>query len=180
MKKIIAFDMDGTIADLYAVENWLDKLNNEDASPYGEAQPMWDMQALREVLLVLIEKGWEVRIITWLAKDSSEWYKDEVREQKKDWLDYYNFPYEKCHMVAYGTTKANCIRHMAESAILIDDNAKVRDGWTLGETLDPTNCDLIAELWKLVENPPPEKPTEPKGSVGGAMVRAMIEAYQRG
>lgn len=31
--KMICFDMDGTIADLYAVPNWLDKLRAEDASP---------------------------------------------------------------------------------------------------------------------------------------------------
>ena len=33
--KMICFDMDGTIADLYAVPNWLDKLRAEDASPYA-------------------------------------------------------------------------------------------------------------------------------------------------
>ncbi len=151
MKKMICFDMDGTIADLYAVPNWLDKLRNEDPTPYDEAEPMWDMAVLRETLLSLIAQGWEIRVITWLAKESSEYYKLLVRDAKREWLDYYGFPYEKCHMVEYGTTKANCVRKMAESAILIDDNEKVRDGWHLGETLDPTNCDLIAELQKLLK-----------------------------
>ena len=33
MLKMICFDMDGTIADLYAVPNWLEKLRAYDASP---------------------------------------------------------------------------------------------------------------------------------------------------
>ena len=39
MKKIW-FDMDGTIADLYGVENWLDYLLNGDAFPYKAAAPL--------------------------------------------------------------------------------------------------------------------------------------------
>ena len=46
---MICFDMDGTIADLYAVDNWLAKLRAEDETPYAEAAPMWDMTALAEV-----------------------------------------------------------------------------------------------------------------------------------
>ena len=149
-KKMICFDMDGTIADLYGVEGWLDSLHNEDHTPYLLAKPMWDMQALRGVLLRLIEQGWEIRVISWLAMDSSEEYKDMVRKAKLEWLRRYNFPYEKAHLVAYGTTKANAVRRSAEFAILVDDNAKVRNGWTLGTTIDPMNGDLIAELEKLV------------------------------
>ena len=149
--KMICFDMDGTIADLYAVPNWLDKLRAEDASPYIEAAPMWDMKALREILLKLIDKGYEIRIISWLSKDSTEDYKTAVRKAKKEWLKKYNFPAEKCHFVAYGPTKADCVRRIADApAILIDDNKKVRDGWHMGRTIDPMNCDLIAELEKLV------------------------------
>ena len=74
MKKIICFDMDGTIADLYAVPNWLEKLRADDPSPYEDAAPMWDMERLREILLALSAEGWEIRVISWLSKDSSEEY----------------------------------------------------------------------------------------------------------
>lgn len=151
MKKMICFDMDGTIADLYGVPNWLEKLRAEDASPYEDAEPMWDMEELRNVLIDLGSQDWEIRVITWLSKDSTEEYKTAVRKAKMEWLTKYNFPCHYAHMVQYGTTKAGCVRRIADAAILIDDNRKVRDGWTLGETLDPTNCDLIAELKKLVE-----------------------------
>lgn len=150
MAKMICFDMDGTIADLYSVPNWLDKLRAEDSSPYGDAAPMWNMEELRKVLLLLISEGWEVRVISWLSKDSSESYKNEVRKAKLGWLEKYDFPYRRCHLVAYGTTKADCVRRWASPAILVDDNEKVRNGWHLGETIDPTKVDLIEELRKLL------------------------------
>ena len=40
------FDMDGTIADLYAVEGWLNSLRAFDPKPYAKAQPMLNMSAL--------------------------------------------------------------------------------------------------------------------------------------
>lgn len=147
---MICFDMDGTIADLYSVPNWLDKLRAEDSSPYSDAAPMWDMKELRKVLLLLINKGWEVRVISWLSKDSNESYKNEVRKAKLGWLEKYDFPYRRCHLVAYGTTKADCVRRWASPAILVDDNEKVRNGWHLGETIDPTKVNLIEELRKLL------------------------------
>lgn len=148
--KMICFDMDGTIADLYAVPNWLDKLRAEDASPYAEAAPMWDMKALREVLLKLIDKGYEICIISWLSKDSTEEYKTAVRKAKREWLEKYNFPAGKCHFIAYGRTKADCIRRVADApAVLIDDNKKVRDGWHLGESIDPTRVNLLEVLSAL-------------------------------
>ena len=41
---IICFDMDGTIADLYAVNNWQNMLRAYDPTPYATAEPMWDME----------------------------------------------------------------------------------------------------------------------------------------
>ena len=141
MLKMVCFDMDGTIADLYGVSGWLDDLRAENPRPYTEAKPMWDMKALADALIVL---GVEIRIVTWLSKDSSEAYKDEVRKAKLEWLKAQGFPFDKFHGVRYGATKADSVRkYLAEdeTAILIDDNAKVRSGWTLGETVDPTAVD---------------------------------------
>lgn len=149
MVKMICFDMDGTIADLFAVRDWLPKLRAEDPSPYVEAVPMWDMTELRKVL---VELKIEVRIVTWLSKNSSEEYKNEVRQAKREWLDRYDFPYDHFHGVRYGATKADSVRNLLnenETAILIDDNAKIRNGWTLGEAVDPTAVDLIEYLRNL-------------------------------
>lgn len=151
MNKMICFDMDGTIADLYAVPNWLEKLRSEDPSPYLDAEPMWDMAKLREVLLKLSAQGWEIRVISWLSKDSSEDYKAAVRAAKLCWLEFHHFPHDKAHLVAYGTTKANCVRRIADAAILIDDNQKVREDWHLGETIDPMDGNLLERLEGLLE-----------------------------
>lgn len=149
MIKMICFDMDGTIADLYAVENWLPKLRAEDASPYAEAAPMWDMEELRQVLETLQGKGVEIRIITWLSMNSSEEYKKAVRAAKLEWLEKVGFPFDNFHGVQYGTTKADCVRRYLgenEQAILIDDNAKVRKGWHLGDVVNPTQENIIKVL----------------------------------
>ena len=151
MNKMICFDMDGTIADLYSVPNWLDKLRAEDPSPYLDAEPMWDMKRLRKILLDMRRQGWEIRVISWLAKDSSESYKAAVRVAKLEWLKRYNFPFGTAHLVAYGTTKADCVRRITDAAILIDDNKKVRSSWHLGETIDPMDGDLLERLEGLLE-----------------------------
>ena len=148
--KMICFDMDGTLANLYGVPNWLEKLQAEDPSPYAEARPMWDMTKLTGVLEALIANGWQIRIISWLSKDSSESYKAAVRKAKLEWLDKWKFPYQKCHLVQYGTTKADCVRRIANPGILVDDNDKVRGGWHLGETINPLNENLYERLALLL------------------------------
>lgn len=150
--KMICFDMDGTIADLYGVSGWLEKLRTFDPTPYEEAEPMWDMAELNEVLNALRICGIEIRIITWLAMGSTIEYNQAVREAKREWLDSLDFPYDNFHGVAYGTTKANCVRKYLNEgeAILIDDNAKVRKGWHLGEAVDPTAINIIEYLKGLL------------------------------
>lgn len=152
--KMICFDMDGTVADLYGVDNWLYMLRNEIPTPYEVAKPMWDMVRLAELLHMAQSMGIEIRIITWLSMDSSELYKAQVREAKREWLDKMGFPYDHFHGVAYGTTKADCVRQYLgenEQAILFDDSDKVRAGWHMGEAVNPTEVDIIEYLEKLVE-----------------------------
>ena len=151
--KMICFDMDGTIADLYGVNGWREMLDNHNPTPYIEAQPLWDMAELAETLMALQEIGIEIRVITWLAKHTTPTYSEEVRVAKREWLEAYGFPYDNFHGVKFGSTKANSVRrYLAENegAILIDDNAKVREGWHLGEAIDPTAIDIVAYLKGLL------------------------------
>lgn len=150
-KKMLCFDMDGTIADLYAVPNWLEKLRDGDPSPFRDAAPMWDMNALRNALLNAISNGWEVRVITWLPPESPLEYKKAVTAAKKEWLARHKFPAHKCHCVAYGTTKAKCVfRSFYEPPfILFDDNGKIRNGWHLGDTVDPQTTNIIEYINNL-------------------------------
>ena len=136
MRKMLVFDMDGTIADFYNVEGWLDDLKAEKTRPYDEAKPLYDMTELAELLNMLRAHGWCICVTTWLAKGATKEYNKAVTKSKKKWLAKYNFPYDEIHCVKYGTTKANCTRKKADFQILIDDNKKVRDGWTLGTTVN--------------------------------------------
>ena len=136
MTKMLVFDMDGTIADLYGVEGWLKDLRTESVRPYTEAKPLYDMDELRELLNRLQKLGWLICVTTWLAKGATKEYDKAVTKAKKEWLEKYNFPYDEIHCVKYGTTKADCTRKKADFQILIDDNKKVRDGWTLGTTVN--------------------------------------------
>ena len=148
---IIVFDMDGTVADLYNVENWLYKLRNEDSSPYEEAVPMWNMEELNKILDELREQGHYIDVVSWLSKDSTKAYKAKVRKAKKEWLNRY-MPVDYFHGVQYGTPKADVVRKWAKDteAILIDDSKEVRDSWHLGRTIDPTACDIIEVLRGLL------------------------------
>lgn len=153
MIKEIIFDMDMTIAALYDVPHWLEMLRASDPTPYKVAEPMWDMRVLADTLKELMERGITISIVTWLSKDSTPTYDEEVRRAKREWLDRYDFPYDHFHGVKYGATKADSVRkrlHEGEEAILFDDNAKVREGWHLGETHDPTTEDIIEVLKGLM------------------------------
>lgn len=156
MKKVkyLCFDMDGTIADLYGVIDWLPMLRAELPTPYKTAKPMWDMLRLKKALEKAQAQGIEVCVITWLSMNSSKYFKRVSRKAKLEWLKTNDFPYDRFFAIQYGTTKANSIRKIVEeneSAILFDDNEKIRKGWHLGETVDPTTTDIIEFIERLVE-----------------------------
>ena len=149
MNRTLVFDMDGTIANLYGVENWLEMLRAEDPTPYIVAKPMYDMDALRTVLEMLKLQGWTIAVTSWLSKESTREYDKMVRQAKREWLERYNFPFDEIHLVAYGTTKANCTRKNGGFQILVDDNEKVRKGWNLGGTIN-ANENILEKLVDLL------------------------------
>ena len=153
MNKVIYFDMDGTIADLYAVEGWLDSLRNFESFPYLEAAPMCDMLRLVKVLKTLKSSGYTIGVITWLSKESTKEYDKEVRETKRLWLEAHGLwaCMDEVHMVKYGTPKHRVAK--IHHGILIDDNSDVRKAWEKhgGETINPIEEDLIEALARLVE-----------------------------
>ena len=154
LPKMICFDMDGTLADLYNVPNWLEQLRAFDPTPYREPECMWDEEELAYILNTLIDNGVEIRIITWLSKESTPEYDEAVREAKREWLETLGIPYTHFHGVKYGATKADSIRRYLEedeTAWLFDDNEKVRKGWHMGEAFDPTAIDILELLYALID-----------------------------
>lgn len=149
MNKTLVFDMDGTIADLYGVNGWLNDLRAENPRPYKDAKPLYNMDNLNTIIRYLKYQGWRIVVTSWLAKGSSKEYDKKVREAKIDWLKENKFPYDEIHIVKYGTTKADCTRKRGGYQILVDDNEKVREGWSLGATIDATKS-IMGELVKLL------------------------------
>lgn len=142
----IYFDMDGTIADLYGVDNWLDKLHNEDTSPYEECMPLVSPVKLLPLLRQLSNLGYTIGVISWCAKDASTDYVKATRKTKREWLKrYYQNVFSEVHIVKYGTRKHRVAKN--KDGILFDDNADVRQMWK-GEAYDAT--DILTVIHSLI------------------------------
>lgn len=148
MQKAIYFDMDGTVADLYNVSNWLEKLRNSDVSPYVEAAPLVNMDELNNILQKFVAIGFVVGVISWSAMNGSKEYNKETRKAKKAWVKANMPSVSEFHVVKYGTSKHTVAK--VRGSILVDDNAKVRKAW---ERYTEENYTIDAsDSQKLLEN----------------------------
>lgn len=127
MQKVVWFDMDGTIADLYGVQNWLPMLNNEDPTPYEVARPLVNLSRLARYLNKLQKMGWKVGVISWLSKYSTPEYDAAVTGAKMFWLGRHlpSVKWDEIKIVPYGTNKYQT----CGGGCLFDDEAKNRDTW---------------------------------------------------
>lgn len=129
-KVALCFDLDGTLADLYGVPNWLEQLKAENTQPYEQAKPLVNMQKLNEELKALQAQGAKVIILSWLAKESTKEYEKQVRRAKKEWCKYYNIPFDEIHCRTYGTPKQQMYKASKyELSLLFDDDKNVRENF---------------------------------------------------
>ena len=144
MNITINFDMDGTIADLYGVENWLEYLIAEDTLPYRMAEPLLRLSSLARKLNELQRNGYQLAIISWLSKSGTEAYNEAVTETKLAWLTKHlpSVVWDKINIVPYGTPKQDFCETPFD--ILFDDEEKNRTNWT-GKAYDVQN---IMEILK--------------------------------
>ena len=143
----IYFDMDGTIADLYGVEGWLDYLLGGDPFPYANAKPLVNMQRLARRLNRLQSAGCEICVISWLSKTSTAEYDELVTKAKLAWLAKHlaSVRFDEIHIVAYGTPK-----HTLGNGILFDDEEKNREGWGEGAYTPEDIFEVLASVAKKV------------------------------
>ena len=129
MTKAIYFDMDGTIANLYAVDNWLPKLRAYDPSPYMDATPMLRLCSLAKRLNRLQKNGYTIGIVSWLSKDPNPNYGELVAEAKRAWLKKHlpSVSWDEIVIVPYGTPKASVVEF--PQGILFDDEEPNRNNW---------------------------------------------------
>ena len=142
----INFDMDGTIADLYGVDNWLDYLIAEDTTPYAVATPLLRLSALARRLNTLQRNGYNLAVISWLSKSGSPEYNKRVTAVKMAWLAKHlpSVHWDRITIVPYGTPKENFCFSPAD--ILFDDEERNRNNWT-GRAYDVQNIlEILREI----------------------------------
>ncbi len=125
----IWLDMDGTIADLYSVEGWLTDLINHDERPYREAKPLVRMCVLARLLNKAQRNGYEICVVTALAKNSTNEYDERVIEAKKVWLGTHlkSVKFNEVKFVPYTFTKNDV---NSGNDILFDDEERHLTAWT--------------------------------------------------
>lgn len=148
----IWFDMDGTIADLYGVDNWLSKLRNYDSSPYEEAVPLIKFCHFARILHKLQQKGHNIGILSWLSKDKDTHYAELVEIAKREWLAKHlpSVEWDNIVIIPYGTPKENYCKCFED--ILFDDELQNRANWLSkgGIAFDEKN--IVKILKKVLTN----------------------------
>ena len=146
----ICFDMDGTIADLYGVDNWLTMLRAKDETPYKKAATLVNMSLLARLLNRLQKQGHKLIIISWLSKEPDEDYDRRVTLAKRGWLKKHlpSVIWDEIQIVPYGTDK-NMVRE-TENDVLFDDEPQNRNTWG-GRAYD---VDRIIDILKIIRASP--------------------------
>ena len=132
MKKLnitINFDLDGTIADLYGVDGWLEMLIAHDETPYAIAEPLLRLNLLARRLNTLQRNGYNIAIISWLSKSGNADYNERVTNAKLDWLARHlpSVVWDRITIIEYGTPKENYCETPFD--ILFDDEEQNRENW---------------------------------------------------
>ena len=148
MEKMVWFDMDGTIADLYGVDGWLEALRAEDTLPYEQAGTLVNMAQLAKLLHKLQAVGYGIGIISWTSKCGSDLYNGQVALTKMCWLHKHlpSVSWDEIRIVTYGTPKHIFKRY--DDDILFDDEANNRDAW---QGLAYNQNDIIRTLKALIK-----------------------------
>jgi len=125
----IWLDMDGTIADLYSVKDWLPKLRNFNPEPYRSAKPLVLMATLARLLNNRQRKGYKICIVSALSKGSNAEYDKAVIEAKREWLTEHlpSVHFDEMRFVPYAFVKNNV---NGGNDILFDDEQRHLTAWT--------------------------------------------------
>lgn len=140
--KTIAFDMDGTIADLYNVPSWERGLHEGKTWPYAKARPM----VPRKSLQALKDAGYRLVIVSWGAMGGSAEYLRRVRRVKIKWCEkHYPGIFQEYHVVKYNTPKRCAVKG---DAILVDDSPAVRMEWGEADTINAADTAKMLDALK--------------------------------
>lgn len=144
MTKAIYFDMDGTIADFYSVEGWLDMLKAYDPTPYEIAKPLLRLSTLARLLNKLQKNGYTIGVVSWLSKEPNPTFDRQVINAKIEWLNVHmpSVEWDEIKIVPHGMPKQKVVDN--PFGILFDDEIQNRENWS-GTAYDVHN---IIEILK--------------------------------
>ena len=143
----IYFDMDGTVYDLYGVNDWLHMLHTENTDAYECGKPLYNMDKLNSILEQFVALGIVIGVVTWSAMDGSKEFNRKTRKVKKAWVAEHMPTVTEFHCIKYGTPKHKVAK--IKNSILVDDNADVRAAWH-GETINACE-DIMEQLQNLLD-----------------------------
>ena len=157
----IYFDLDGTVYDLYNVENWEPKLRAENSAVFREGNFIGDYDRFKSICEKLVAIGVQFGVITWLSMQSSPEYEIECTKVKREWVKKFMPFVSEFNAQSYGTPKQNAIQKRTKTMYLLDDNKEVcemwktdkmrksinvnKDGFTTIEALEMIYCELVKE-----------------------------------
>lgn len=147
MNKKICFDLDGTLADLYGDEKWLEKLRNYNESVYATATPLVNMSRLAKAIHKAQRNNIEVYVISALSKEPQYDFDMRVIQAKKEWLKKHlpSVEFDKLLFVPYVAIKNDMVADV-EHSILFDDEVRHRNAWQ-GEAYEPAEIfNVLADL----------------------------------
>lgn len=121
------FDMDGTLCDLYGVENWLSCLESLDPTPYEIAKPLLNFSLLARYINKLQTQGHTFCIVSWTSKKGTAEFNAKVTEIKIAYLQKHlpSVHWDMLRIIPYGTDKYS----VCGGGVLFDDEERNRKNW---------------------------------------------------
>ena len=126
----IWFDMDGTIADLYGVTDWLPAIIARETRPYEIAKGIGNLALIARLLNKAQKNGHEIGVISWTAKNAPAEYNARIYAAKVGWLGKHlpSVNWDTILVKPYGTDK----KVATGGGILFDDEEPNRTTWGAG------------------------------------------------
>lgn len=148
--KAIIFDMDGTLFDFYGVEGWEHDLYDlRSARPYALAKPMYNKNVLNRYINILKQNGWTIFVNSWLARNKTPEYHEEIKSVKLNRLAEIEFPYDFAIFTDYGVDKQESVKDYYTTQVLVDDNPDICAKWN-GITIN-ANQNILPALEQLIK-----------------------------
>lgn len=139
MNKVVYFDMDGTIADLYGVSDCFKRLDNMDATVYSEAKPI---DKYINMLKEFHTMGYKVIILSALGMVSSKRFDKDTIRNKGIWLDTYVGKEYIDERIYIPNTKHKELYRLFGKGILVDDDDRVLMNWDY-DRIKATNSNKV-------------------------------------